>query len=237
MSSTNPDNTPSKDTVRLRQRREDETRNQNKERQRNVALRTTARRKEETPEQTKERQQKNALRMAAKRKEETPDQKKERQRIDAHHTAAKREEEALNGKSTRHKRRKIVKQEISVDNDEIIDEVPNIAHFVETSGSLKSAYHYLHNTRIGDDENIRDHPSVSRPGMDFPLRGMFHQANVCVCCDRFITGVSEVKWIKKQILLLHHRRLMDDELPKALKDCYRVFDPIFNICCFHQGQG
>jgi hypothetical protein len=162
--------------------------------------------------------------MAAKRKEETPEQKKERQRIDALHTAAKREEEALNGKSTCHKRRKIVKQEFSVDNNEIIEEVPNIAQFVETSGSLKSAYQYLHNTRIGDDENIHDYPSLSRPGMDFPLRGMVHQANVCVCCDRFITGVSEVKWIKKQVLLLHHRRLMDDELPKALKDCYMVFD-------------
>ena len=54
-----------------------------------------------------------------------------------------------------------MKQEISVDNNEIIEEVPNIAQFVETSGSLKSAYQYLHNTRIGDDENIHDYPSLT----------------------------------------------------------------------------
>jgi hypothetical protein len=231
----------SRAALRVRRKRDEETLEQRKERQNNDALRTAAKRQKETPDQRKERRKNQALRTAARRGEETPDQTQKRLEEKAKRTAARREEEtldqtqqrleenakrkALNRISHNRKRRENVKQEVYVENEEKMDEVPNIAQFVETSDSLKCAFQYLHKTRIGDDENIRDGSSSSRPGMDFPLRGMFHQANICVCCDRFITGVSEIRWIKKQMLLFHHRRLIDDELPEALKNCYKVFDP------------
>jgi hypothetical protein len=74
-------------------------------------------------------------------------------------------------------------------------------------------------TRIRDDEHLH-----GTPGICYPLRGLCHQANVCVCCDRFITGTDEVRWISKQNLLVNHERLIDNELPEGLKNCYKVFD-------------
>jgi hypothetical protein len=75
-------------------------------------------------------------------------------------------------------------------------------------------------TRVKEDEHVH-----ASPGINFPLRGLCHQANVCVCCDRFITGTDEVRWISKRNLLVNQERLVDEELPEGLKDCYKVFDP------------
>ena len=81
--------------------------------------------------------------------------------------------------------------------DEIEEEVPNISQYVETRESIIAAYEHLMKTQLKENEKFE---SVQmRPGIDFPLAGMWHQANVCVCCDRFITGTNEIKWINKTV--------------------------------------
>ena len=139
----------SRAALRVRRKRDEETPEQRKERQNNNALRTAAKRQEETPDQRKEQQNNDALRTAARRGEETPDQTQQQLKENA-------KRKALNRISHNRKRRENVKQEVYVENEEKMDEVPNIGQFVETSDSLKSAFQYLHKTRIGDDENIRD---------------------------------------------------------------------------------
>lgn len=56
-------------------------------------------------------------------------------------------------------------------------------------------------TQLGDDE--KPVGTNIDPCIPFPLLGMFHQANVCVCCNRFISGTGNIKWINKAILLSH----------------------------------
>jgi hypothetical protein len=76
------------------------------------------------------------------------------------------------------------------------DQVPDIARHVETEESLKNAYKHLLKTQIGDDEAILKHFDESN--INYPLLGLgLHQANVCVACDRFITGIAEIKWVAK----------------------------------------
>jgi len=55
--------------------------------------------------------------------------------------------------------------------------------------------------------------------------GLVPSSKCFVCCDRFITGTEEVKWISKQNLLVNHERLIDNEISEGLKNCYKVFDP------------
>ena len=83
-------------------------------------------------------------------------------------------------------------------------------------------------TELKANEKFEVAPSW--PGINFPLAGMCHQANVCVCCDRFITGTSEIKWINETILLIHEKRLQDSDLSCLLQNCYNVLDPGLQHC-------
>jgi hypothetical protein len=68
-------------------------------------------------------------------------------------------------------------------------------------------------TKIGFDEKIpenileqiKDIISLPKNGQNIgiPIYDQVYQANVCVTCDRFITGTAEIKWIKKNTLLQH----------------------------------
>ncbi len=42
---------------------------------------------------------------------------------------------------------------------------------------------------------------------EIPLYDQLHQANVCIICDRFITGTADLNWIKKNTLIQHKARL------------------------------
>jgi hypothetical protein len=106
--------------------------------------------------------------------------------------------------------------------------VPNISQYVETRESIILAYEHLMKTELKANEKFEVAPS--RPGINFPLAGMCHQANVCVCCDRFITGTSEIKWINKTVLLIHEKRLQDSDLSCLLQNCYNVLDPGLQHC-------
>jgi hypothetical protein len=108
------------------------------------------------------------------------------------------------------------------------EDVPNISQYVETRESIILAYEHLMKTELKANEKFEVAPS--RPGINFPLAGMCHQANVCVCCDRFITGTSEIKWINKTVLMIHEKRLQDSELSCLLQNCYNVLDPGLQHC-------
>ena len=188
-----------------------------KERQEKNAQAMAASRSAETPEKTKERQQHDAQAKAASRSAETPEKTKERQEKNAQAMAASRsaatpektkERQDQNTRAKTIKKKKLSNQQPieSVHSDSNAN-VPNISQFVETTESLKSAFEYLLNTKIGEDELMPEY--LSSPGIHFPLKGMCHQANVCVCCDRFITGTSEVEWISKVILIRKQSRLQD----------------------------
>jgi len=113
--------------------------------------------------------------------------------------------------------------------------IPRISDFVETVQSKAKAYQHMLKTRIGHNEQL------SQEVMDFiqqqqsniensesstiPLYEQCHQANVCVCCDRFICGTEELCWIKKSTLLQHKSRLTMPNLNSHLQACYTVLDP------------
>ena len=94
---------------------------------------------------------------------------------------------------------------------------------------------HLMKTKIGPDEEIPENlldiieNSLSTPQENvipyLPIYDQLHQANVCVICDRYITGINDLYWIKKNTLLSHHARLCIPTLDDQLKQCYQVIDP------------
>lgn len=96
--------------------------------------------------------------------------------------------------------------------------VPTISKYVETEEPLQSAFSHLMKTTIGKNE-LNPNQMIN-----YPLLNHCHQANVCVVCDRFITGTADIKWIYKQTLLEHGKRLKDSELTEPVKQCYKVLD-------------
>jgi len=82
---------------------------------------------------------------------------------------------------------------------------------LEVTDSKAKAFHHILKTRIPHDEQlsheilgfIQKQGKIKGSGdsSSFPLYEQCHQANVCVCCDNFISGTDELHWIKKTILL------------------------------------
>ena len=113
--------------------------------------------------------------------------------------------------------------------------IPRISEFVEVTDSKAKAFQHILKTRIGHNEQL------SKEVLDFmenrrkfkdgdssnliPLYEQVHQANVCVCCDRFICGTDELCWINKTTLLLRKSRLVLPDLNIQLESCYKVLDP------------
>jgi len=73
---------------------------------------------------------------------------------------------------------------------------PQISEFVEVMESKAKAFHHILKTRICHDEQLsheildliqnQDKIKGSGDSSSIPLYKQCHQANVCVCCDRFI---------------------------------------------------
>jgi hypothetical protein len=95
--------------------------------------------------------------------------------------------------------------------DEILENergihVPMITKNNEIENSFKKAFEHIMKTKIGQDETTPDdllqviHQSISREqngrNIEIPLYDQLRQANVCVICDRFITGTADLNWIK-----------------------------------------
>ena len=120
-------------------------------------------------------------------------------------------------------------------NEEAIEEhVPQISSFVEIRESQQKAFNHLMKMKVGHEEthSVRCYENFGKNGENpqlfcgslAPSYEQYHQANVCVCCDRFICGTEELCWIKKAILLKHQSRLKIPNLPHALRQCYQVHD-------------
>ena len=115
------------------------------------------------------------------------------------------------------------------------DVIPKISEKIEVYQSAKTAFMHLMKTKIGPDEEIPENlldiieNSLSTPQENviphLPIYDQIHQANVCVICDRYITGINDLYWIKKKTLLSHHARLCIPTLDDQLKQCYQVIDP------------
>jgi hypothetical protein len=85
--------------------------------------------------------------------------------------------------------------------------IPRISEFVEVMDSKAKAFHHFLKTSIRHDEQlnkeildfIERHEKIMGDGNSstIPLHEQCHQANICVCCDRFIYGTDELCWIKK----------------------------------------
>ncbi len=118
-------------------------------------------------------------------------------------------------------------------------QVPNISDSIEVEIATKKAFEHLMKTKIGADEKIpenileqiKDIISLPKYGQNIgiPIYDQVHQANVCVICDRFITGIAEMKWIKKNTLLQYKSRLSIPGLKKELQQCYQVSDPELHV--------
>jgi hypothetical protein len=112
--------------------------------------------------------------------------------------------------------------------------VPMITEKVEIEVPMSMAFQHIMKTKIGYDELIPDnimeqiHQLLSREEngekIEIPLYDQIHQANVCVICDRFITGTAELNWIKKITLLQHKSRLVISDINSELQQCYQVLD-------------
>ncbi len=113
--------------------------------------------------------------------------------------------------------------------------IPRISEFVEVTDSKAKAFHHILKTRIHHDEQL-SHEILdfiqnqgkfkgSGDSSSIPLYEQCHQANVCVCCDRFICGTDELHWIKKTTLLQQKSRLILPNLKNQLQSCYTVLDP------------
>jgi hypothetical protein len=102
--------------------------------------------------------------------------------------------------------------------------IPQISEFVEVMDSKAKAFHHILKTRIHHDEQLsheildfiqkQDEIKGSGDSSTIPLYEQCHQANVCVCCDRFICGTDELYWIKKSTLLHQKSRLIPPNLKK-----------------------
>jgi hypothetical protein len=98
----------------------------------------------------------------------------------------------------------------------------------------RSAFYHIMKTKIEADEHltkdIRDKiglntKNVTTNGNMRPLFNQIHQSNVCVCCDRFLTGTEELNWINKKTLIANRVGLMNPDITnETLRACYRVRD-------------
>jgi hypothetical protein len=156
---------------------------------REANLRNSARhRANQTPEKNQERRESDLRNKARVRAHETPEQAHERREANLRSQSRHRERNA----NTR------IKEMVSI---------PIISEFVEVMDSKAEAFHHILKIRIHHDEQlskeildfIESHEKIKGDGNSstISLYEQCHQANICVCCDRFICGTDELCWIKK----------------------------------------
>ena len=194
----------------------------------------------ETPEQSESRRINNARNMVASRNMETPEQAESRRRSVAKHMSTVRNMETPEQAECRRTNnarnmafRRSSTTTIQINQNQI--EVPQISKNVETEEAKKKAFYHMMKTKIENDElfsdeiretinNVIRDPNNEK-AIQIPIYEQCHQANVCVCCDRFICGTEDIYWIHKGLLLQQKRRLTIPNLNTHLSECYQVSDP------------
>jgi hypothetical protein len=152
----------------------------------------------ETPEQAHERRAANLRNKAKGRANKTPEQAHERREANLRNVTRHRANQT---------RAKIQERRNANSRIEEMVSIPRISEFVEVMDSKAKAFHHILKTRIRHDEKlskeisdfIESHEIIKGDGNSstIPLYEQCHQANICVCCDRFICGTDELCWIKK----------------------------------------
>jgi hypothetical protein len=189
-------------------------------------------RKMESSEQANNRKRKIAEKMAEKRKLGTPQQ---------HQKWIEKMLEYSRAENGNNRKNQI--NGISLLNEfegEILENerginVSMISKNIEIETAVKKAFEHIMKTKIGQDETIPDdslqmiHQSLSTEqngrNIEIPQYDQLHQANVCVICDRFVTGTADLNWIKKNTLIQHKARLTIPDINSELQKCYQVSDP------------
>jgi len=92
--------------------------------------------------------------------------------------------------------------------------------------SKAKAFHHILKTRIHHNEHLsheildliqkQDKIKDNGDSSSIPLYEQCHQANVCVCCDRFICGTDELHWIKKNTLLQQKNKANSTKFKKPM---------------------
>jgi len=93
--------------------------------------------------------------------------------------------------------------------------------------SKAKAFHHILKTRICHNEQLsheildliqkQDKIKGNGDSSSIPLYEQCHQANFCVCCDRFICRNDELHWIEKNTLLQQKSRLTLPKLKNQLQ--------------------
>jgi hypothetical protein len=132
-----------------------------------------------------------------------------------------------------------------LENERGID-VPMITKNIEIENSVKKAFEHIMKTKIGQDETIPDdllqmiHKSLTTEqngrNIEIPLYDQLHQANVCVICDRFITGTADLNRIKNNTLIQHKARLTIPDINSELQKCTKFQILICMNYYYHQEQ-
>jgi hypothetical protein len=143
----------------------------------------------ESPVQAQVRRETNVRKMASLQSMETSEQVQIRRINNATYMASKRSLSAVN---------------LSIQNQ---NEVSLISRYVETEQAKQKAFNQIMKTKIGHDEVLSEeirkaiNKIIRNPNHSLkvqnPIYKQCHQANVCVCCDRFVCGTEEINWIHK----------------------------------------
>jgi len=147
-------------------------------------LRSKDNRTKDAFEGAKIRKEKDALRSKDNRAKESVEKAKIRKEKNVSWKKINRKKNSQEGRGQRLRRQLDKSYENRFEKVDDLECVPNISQYVETNESIKLAYAHLMKTQLGEDEKPIE--NSCDPCFQFPLLGMCHQANVCVCCDRFI---------------------------------------------------
>ena len=163
------------------------------------AERANINRANESPEKANERKETNAKRMKVNRFNARVNQSPEKAKVRKENQSPEKAKELKEKAAERNKKYRLKKKAFQEARKERMrnqimrsvnqapppdqginpDDVPNISQSVETRESIISAYEHLMKTELKSNEKFE--VALSRPGINFPLAGMCHQANVCVC--------------------------------------------------------
>ena len=181
-----------------------------------------------------------ARQVAFRRSHESIDETEQRREASARYMATARSflnNDEVNQIRIKETQNRLLKSNLMAEttNQETLRLIPQISEFVEVIQSTRNAFKHLMKTKVTHNEIFTDEVKDSIrltssstekfSSVTFPMYDQCHQANVCVCCDRFICGTEELLWINKCLLLRQKQRLMIPDIKDGLKACYEVHDP------------
>jgi hypothetical protein len=159
----------------------------------------TRHRANQTPDKIQEWRESDLRNKTRVRAHETPEQAHERREANLRNVTRHRANQTPDKIQVRRNANTRIKEMVPI---------PRISECVEVMDSKAKEFYHILKTRIHHDEQLsqeildliqkQDKIKDNGDSSSFPLNEQCHQANVCVCCDRFICGADELYWIKKK---------------------------------------